>query len=47
MDKDRIHAKLQDDLIALIRVLDECMDEIDSLYCKAKKEEMLCCSNNN
>lgn len=47
MDRDKYHQQLQSDLISLIRVLDECMEEIDSFYTKAMKERMLCSSNNN
>ncbi len=41
------HIKMQNDLIKLIKVLDDCIEGIDSFYCYVRKKQMLAGSNNN
>ena len=41
------HIKMQHDLIRLIKVLDECLENIDSFYCYTLKKQMLAGSNQN
>ena len=39
--------KMQENLIKLMRVIDECIENMDKIYCLAKTKEMLNLSNNN
>ena len=41
------HIKMQNDLIKLIKVLDDCIEGIDSFYCYVRKKQMLAGSNND
>lgn len=41
------HIKRQEDLIKLIKVIDDCMESMDKLYYFAKTKQMLSLSNNN
>lgn len=41
------HIKMQNDLIRLIKVIDECIENIDSFYCYTLKRQMLAGSNQN
>lgn len=54
MDKNNIpdeetikHIKLQEDLIRLMAVLDDCIDGLDKFYYYAKTREMLELSTDN
>lgn len=46
-NKEEITLKQQEDLIRLMRVLDECMDSLDNFYYYVKTKEMLSLSNDN
>ena len=39
--------EIQNNLIRLIKVLDECLENIDSFYCYTLKKQMLAGSNQN
>ena len=39
--------KMQEDLIKLIKVIDDCMESMDKLYYFARTKQMLHLSNNN
>ena len=41
------HIKIQQDLIDLIRVIDDCMEEMDKFYFYAMKRRMLAGSTDN
>ena len=41
------HIRMQQDLIELIRVIDDCMAEMDKFYFYAMKRKMLAGSTNN
>ena len=41
------HIKMQRDLIRLIRVLDDCIENVDSFYCYTMKKQFLATSTNN
>ena len=41
------HIRMQQDLIELIRVIDDCMAEMDKFYFYAMKRKMLVGSTNN
>jgi hypothetical protein len=41
------HIKLQNDLIRLIKLLDECSENLDLLYYSIRKKELLDLSNDN
>ncbi len=41
------HIKMQQDLIKLMKVIDDCIEGLDNFYYYAKKKEMLSLSNNN
>ena len=39
--------KMQEDLIKLIKVIDDCMESMDKLYYFARTKQMLSLSNDN
>lgn len=39
--------KMQEDLIRLIKVIDDCMESMDKFYYYAKTKQMLSLSNDN
>ena len=41
------HIKMQRDLIQLIRVLDDCIENVDNFYCYTMKKQFLATSTNN
>lgn len=41
------HVKMQNDLLKLIQVLDDCIENVDNFYCYAAKKQMLATSNSN
>ncbi|MBS4759317.1 MAG: hypothetical protein KHX03_01295 [Clostridium sp.] len=41
------HIKMQNDLIRLIRVLDDCIENVDNFYCYTMKKQFLATSTNN
>jgi hypothetical protein len=47
MPEEIINEKFQRDLISLIKVLDECMDEIENIHERAIKDRMLASSCDN
>ncbi len=47
-DENQIqHMKMQQDLIELMKVIDDCMEEMDKFYFYAMKKRMLAGSTNN
>lgn len=54
MDKNNLpdeetlkHIKMQEDLIRLMRVIDNCIENMDKVYYYAKTRQMLTLSNDN
>lgn len=41
------HVKLQEKLIKLVKVIDDCIENLDSFYCYTIKKAMLSGSNEN
>lgn len=39
--------KIQNDLLKLMRVLDDCIENVDNFYCYTMKKKMLLTSNDN
>lgn len=41
------HRKMQEQLLKLVKVIDDCIENIDSFYCYTMKKAMLSGSNEN